>query len=174
MNRKMLAMLVVWAVMIMGVCGAKAETTGWETDFGKASTNALKSGSYMMLDFSGSDWCGWCMKLDKEVFSKGEFKSFAKTNLVCVLVDFPREKHQSKKLKDQNAELAKKYGIRGYPTVIILSPKGDLVGQTGYQEGGAKKYVNDLKGMIEEFKKQQPRQEAEKKPIEGVPAMHKP
>ena len=133
MNRRVFAVL---AVMIMGVCGVKAETTGWETDFAKASTNALKSGSYMLLDFSGSDWCGWCMKLDKEVFSKGEFKSFAKTNMVCVLVDFPREKHQNKKVKDQNAELAKKYGIKGYPTVIILSPRGDLVGRTGYQEGG--------------------------------------
>ncbi len=160
MNRKVMAGLV--AVM-MAAFGLKAEAADWETDFAKASTNASKSGLYMLLDFSGSDWCGWCVKLDKEVFSKPEFKTFAKTNLVCVLVDFPQQKHQSKKLKDQNGALAKKYGIRGYPSVIILSPDGDLVGRTGYQEGGAKKYVDQLKEMIAEHKKQQPKKEAEKK-----------
>lgn len=112
MNRKLLAGL---RMMIMIAFVLKSEAADWETDFGKASTNASKSGTYMLLDFSGSDWCGWCMKLDKEVFSKPDFKSFAKTNLVCVLVDFPQQKRQSKKLKDQNAELAKKYGIRSYP-----------------------------------------------------------
>lgn len=160
MNRKVMVGLV--AVM-MAAFGMKAEAADWETDFAKASTNASKSGLYMLLDFSGSDWCGWCVKLDKEVFSKPEFKTFAKTNLVCVLVDFPRQKHQSKKLKEQNADLGKKYGIRGYPSVIILSPDGDLVGRTGYQEGGAKKYVEQLKEMIAEHKKQQPKKEPEKK-----------
>ena len=160
MNRKVMVGLV--AVM-MAAFGMKAEAADWETDFAKASTNASKSGLYMLLDFSGSDWCGWCVKLDKEVFSKPEFKTFAKTNLVCVLVDFPRQKHQSKKLKEQNADLGKKYGIRGYPSVIILSPDGDLVGRTGYQEGGAKKYVDQLKAMIAEHKKQQPKKEAETK-----------
>ena len=160
MNRR--AMVVLVAVMLAAF-GLKAEAADWETDFAKASTNASKSGLYMLLDFSGSDWCGWCVKLDKEVFSKPDFKAFAKTNLVCVLVDFPKQKHQSKKLKDQNAELAKKFGIRGYPSVILLSPDGELAGTTGYQEGGAKKYVDQLKEMIAEHKKQQPMKEAEKK-----------
>lgn len=155
--------MVVLVAVMMAAFGVKAEAADWETDFAKASTNASKSGLYMLLDFSGSDWCGWCVKLDKEVFSKPDFKAFAKTNLVCVLVDFPKQKHQSKKLKDQNAELAKKFGIRGYPSVILLSPDGELAGTTGYQEGGAKKYVGQLKEIIAEHKKQQPKKEAEKK-----------
>lgn len=61
------------------------------------------------LDFSGSDWCGWCQRLDAEVFSKSEFKSYARQHLACVMVDFPRQKRQSKQVKTQNAELAKKY-----------------------------------------------------------------
>jgi len=149
--------------MILVTFGLKTEAADWETDFTKASTNASQAGMYMLLDFSGSDWCGWCMKLDKEVFSKPDFKVFAKTNLVCVLVDFPRQKKQSKKLKDQNSELAKKYSIRGYPTVLVLAPDGSLIGTTGYQEGGAKKYVDHLKEMIDEHKKQQPQKEDEKK-----------
>jgi protein disulfide-isomerase len=159
MNRRVLSGL---AVMIMVAFGVKAEAADWETDFAKASTNATKSGLYMLLDFCGSDWCSWCMILEKEVFSKTEFNKFAKENLVCVMVDFPRQKKQNKKLQEQNAELANKYEIKGYPTVIILSPKGDLVGRTGYQEGGVKKYIKHLKEMIDEYKQKQPQKKAEK------------
>lgn len=166
MNRKALAGL---AIVVMVAFGVRTEASDWETDFAKASTNASKSGLYMLLDFSGSDWCGWCMKLDEEVFSKSEFKKYAKENLVCVMVDFPRQKKQNKKLKEQNAELGKKYGIKGYPSVIILSPKGDMVGRTGYQEGGAKKYVDHLKKMIDEDRKQQPKNENEKKSTSNKP-----
>lgn len=140
--------------MIMVTFGLKAQADNWETDFAKASAQAGKSGLYMLLDFSGSDWCGWCMKLDREVFSKSAFKAYAKKNLVCVLVDFPQQKHQSKKLKAQNSELAEKYGIKGFPSVIILSPNGDLVARTGYQEGGAEKYVAYLSEVIAQHKKQ--------------------
>lgn len=153
MKRNLLAGLVMAAVMIGGL-GVQA--ADWETDFAKAAGEAQKEGRYMLLDFSGSDWCGWCIKLDKEVFSKPAFKAFAKDNLVCVLLDFPRQKHQSKKIKDQNAGLQQKYGIRGFPTVIVLSPEGELVGTTGYQEGGPKPYVESLKAMIDGHKSKQP------------------
>ncbi len=162
----LLGLLTAWLVTL----GAQAEANTWETDFAKATTNASKAGSYLLLDFSGSDWCGWCMKLEKEVFSKAEFKAYAKTNLVCVLLDFPRQKSQSKKLKDQNAELAKKYGIRGYPTVLILSPDGELVGRTGYQEGGPKAYVEHLKQMIDKDKLQRPKGNEKKGPAVTPPA----
>lgn len=152
MKRSMFAAVMV-AMMVMGV---KTEAAEWETDFAKASTNASKSGSYMLLDFSGSDWCGWCIRLDEEVFSKPAFKKYAKENLVLVMVDFPRRKSQNKKLKDQNAALAAKYNIEGYPTVLVLSPNGELVGRTGYKDGGDKKYVEHLKKMIDEHKQKQP------------------
>jgi protein disulfide-isomerase len=171
MSRRVITVLVV---IIMVAFGVKAKAADWETDFAKASTNASKSGLYMLLDFSGSDWCGWCMKLDKEVFSKPDFKAYAKTNLVCVLVDFPQQKHQSKKIKDQNAALGRKYGIKGYPSVIILSPDGDVVGKTGYQEGGAKKYVAYLNELIAEHKKQHPEKEKKQETVSNQPAMGKP
>lgn len=149
---------------IMVLLCMRAEANDWEMDFKKASASAKTSDRYMLLDFSGSDWCGWCMKLEKEVFKKTEFKNFAKQNLVCVLLDFPREKKQSKTLKEQNAELAKKYKIQGYPTVIILSPEGELVGTTGYLEGGPKKYVEHLKEMIDKHKEKQKKQTEDKTP----------
>lgn len=123
----------------------------WLTDFKKALTDAKLSNKFMLLDFTGSDWCGWCMKLDKEVFSTDEFKSYAGNNLICVTLDFPRNISQSDELKAQNNELAEKYRIEGYPTVIILSPQGELVATTGYQEGGAARYVKDIEGMIKAF-----------------------
>lgn len=144
------------AAAIVGALGAVAYGDGWETDFEKASAAAGKEGKYMLLDFSGSDWCGWCIRLDKEVFSKDEFKKFAGENLVCVLVDFPKAKEQDDALKAQNKKLAKKYGIRGIPTVIILAPDGALAGETGYQEGGPVKYIEHLKGIIDAHKLKNP------------------
>ena len=124
----------------------------WQTDFGKASAEAKADNKYILMDFSGSDWCGWCMKLDEEVFSKKAFKEFAKSDLVCVLVDFPRAKKLPAKQTRQNDELQNKYKIHGYPTVILLSPDGEQAGIIGYQEGGPEKYVEDLKKMIEAHK----------------------
>ena len=138
--------------MLMIAFGDEVYADNWENDFSKALEKAAKSGNYMLLDFSGSDWCGWCMKLDKEVFKKSEFKTFAKNNLVCVLIDFPQQKPQTKKEREQNEALASKYGVRGFPTVLILSPKGELVARTGYMEGGAKKYVAYLREIIEKHK----------------------
>jgi len=153
MNRLMAAVL---AGAIIGTIGARSYGGDWETDFEKASAAAGESGMYMLLDFSGSDWCGWCIKLDKEVFSKSEFKKFAEKNLVCVLVDFPRGKKQDDALKAQNRALAKKYEIEGYPTVIILAPDGSLAGRTGYQPGGPEKYIEHLKEIIDQHKREHP------------------
>ena len=137
------------------LCCSKTEATNWETDFEKASSAAKASGKYMLLDFSGSDWCGWCIKLEREVFSQDTFKDFAEENLVCVLVDFPRAKEQAEELKQQNLELARKYEIKGYPTIIVLSPDGRTVGKTGYLQGGPWEYARHLKKIIEEYKGKQ-------------------
>ncbi|MBN2143122.1 MAG: thioredoxin family protein [Candidatus Aureabacteria bacterium] len=125
----------------------------WQTDFAKASADAKQSGRFMLLDFSGSDWCGWCMKLEAEVFSQLAFNSYAAENLVCVAVDFPRRKAQPAELKKQNEELAGRYHIEGLPTVVILSPQGELAGVTGYQDGGAANYVEHIKEIIADYKK---------------------
>jgi len=125
---------------------------GWVTDFEAASKQAKEEGKYMLLDFTGSDWCGWCIKLDKEVFSKSAFKDFAKENLIAVELDFPRRKEISDETKKQNEALAQKYGIRGFPTILILSPEGELVQKTGYRKGGADAYVKHIEEIIAKHK----------------------
>lgn len=148
--RKTLTIYLLISIVML-YC-TRVEATDWETDFKKASAAAKGSGKYIMLDFSGSDWCGWCIKLEKEVFSQDAFKDFAEKNLVCVLVDFPQKKRQTREREQQNRDLATKYGIRGYPTIIILSPDGEPVGKTGYLQGGPWKYAQHLNEIIERHK----------------------
>src|SRR6476646_8131652 len=93
---------------LVAAFGAEAS---WQTDLKKAQTEAKTSNKLMLLDFTGSDWCGWCIKLNREVFSKPEFKEYAAKNLVLVELDFPRTKTLADSLKKQNEELASKYGI---------------------------------------------------------------
>lgn len=157
MKRRVLAAL---AVIIIVAFAVKVYAAGWETDFARVSADARKSGSYMLLYFSGSDWCHWCMKINSEFFNSDVFKKFAKENLLCVSVDFPRQKTLSKELKEQNESLAKKYDVRGYPKVIILSPEGEIVGQTGYSKIEAKEFVDNLKKMIDEHKKNKSQKQA--------------
>ena len=120
----------------------------WETDMDVAKTRAKDEKKPMLLDFTGSDWCGWCMKLKKEVFDTPEFQKYAKEKLVLVEVDFPHGKQLPKEEKEQNEKLAQEYKVGGFPTIILLSSKGTKVGQTGYLDGGPEKYIEHLKGIL--------------------------
>ncbi|MDC0497507.1 thioredoxin family protein [bacterium] len=120
----------------------------WLTDFEAAKARAKAEQKPMLLDFTGSDWCGWCIKLDKEVFSQDAFKAYAAESLVLVELDFPRKNDQSAELKAQNQTLKDKYKIRGYPTIIILSSEGELIQRTGYQRGGAGAYIEHIKEIL--------------------------
>ncbi|MEI7927768.1 MAG: thioredoxin family protein [Verrucomicrobiales bacterium] len=134
-------------------CSLGLAAEGWGEDFEAAKAVAAKDKKPILVDFTGSDWCGWCIKLDKEVFSQKEFKEYAKDNVVLLKLDFPHEKHQTSKIKSQNEALSKKFGVQGYPTVLLLDADGNKIGETGYQEGGAAKYVEHLKELLAKAKK---------------------
>jgi len=129
-------------------CGAllqaAAEELNWLTDLPKAQAKAKEENKLVMLDFTGSDWCGWCIKLNKEVFSQPEFADYANKNLVLMEVDFPRSKPQTAELKKANAALQDKYKVEGYPTIIVLNGDGKKVGELGYQPGGPKVFIAEL------------------------------
>lgn len=136
-------------ITALAICGGAVAAEGWLTDFEKAKESAKTQNRHMLIDFSGSDWCGWCIKLDKEVFTQKTFQDYAKENLVLMLADNPRDKSkQSDQVQKQNKRLAEEFGVRGYPTVFVLSPEGKVVGRTGYQPGGPEAYVEHIKGII--------------------------
>jgi len=109
----------------------------WLTSVPDATARAKKENKLVLLDFTGSDWCGWCKKLDAETFSKSEFTSYASKNLELVTVDFPAQKQQSAELKAANKVLQAKYQVNGYPTLVVLKPDGTVVwNQVGYLAGG--------------------------------------
>ena len=125
----------------------RAEDVKWLTDVPAAQAQAKKENKLVMLDFTGSDWCGWCIKLNKEVFSQSEFADYAAKNIVAVEVDFPNKKAQAADLKKANAALQKKYNIQGYPTIIVLDGDGKKVGELGYTPGGPKAFIAELEKL---------------------------
>ena len=78
----------------------------------------------MLVNFTGSDWCGYCIQLDRAILSQPLFKDYADKNLILVEIDFPRRKPQSVEVKKQNAELAERYQIEGFPTLVLLNGDG--------------------------------------------------
>ncbi len=119
----------------------------WTTDYKAALAVAANQHRNVFLFFTGSDWCGWCKKLDGEILSTPEFKAYAGAKLVLVELDFPRQKEQSEAVKSQNQELQRQFKIQGYPTVIVLNPQGESVGRFGYQPGGPEPFIARLKAF---------------------------
>ena len=124
---------------------AAAAEQEWMTDLAKAQEKAKVEKKLVLVDFTGSDWCPPCRALHKNVFTSSEFNEFAAKNLVLVEVDFPRKKEQTDQLKKTNRELAKKYEIDGYPTVIVFDSNGkQLDKKVGYSGASAKDYITQL------------------------------
>ena len=120
-----------------------AQELSWETDMSKAVERAEKENKVIMLFFTGSDWCGWCIRLQNEVFKQADFKSWAQEKVVLVELDFPRNTPQSETIKNQNVTLSQMFEIKGYPTVWFVKPSKsgekinlEKIGSTGYVAGG--------------------------------------
>lgn len=120
----------------------------WRTDLAQAAADARQNQRHLLLNFSGSDWCGWCKRLDAEVFAQPAFREFAAANLVCVVADFPRRTKLAEALQAQNERLLRHFGVEGFPTLLLFSPAGELVGRLGYQPGGAAAFVQTLQQTI--------------------------
>jgi thioredoxin-related protein len=120
----------------------------WQTDLPKALAEAKSENKTVLLDFTGSDWCVWCIKFDQEALATQVFKDYAASNLVLVQLDFPNSKPQSSDLKQANAQLQTQYKVEGFPTFVALNADGKEIGrQEGYSEGGAKAFIAKLEGF---------------------------
>ena len=138
------------SILFLASAGAALASEGWTRDFDEALKKAQKEDLPILLDFSGSDWCGWCIRLDEEVFSKEAFKKWAKDRVVLCLLDFPRDpKKVSKEQRKKNKAVARRFNVRGYPTVLLLDSNGQLIARTGYRKGGAQAYIEHIDGLLD-------------------------
>lgn len=120
----------------------------WYTDYAQAAAAARQSNMPILLFFTGSDWCGWCKKLHQEVFASPDFIREVGNRFIFVEVDFPQGKQLPPALAQQNTMLKQKFGISGYPTVVVLDPNENFIAETGYRPGGGKSYADYLNQLL--------------------------
>ncbi|HLN94505.1 MAG TPA: thioredoxin family protein [Flavobacterium sp.] len=147
--------MVLIAFFLIAGYSAQAQELTWHNDLSKASELAIKSKKPLLLFFTGSDWCGWCMRLQKEVLTTPDFAKWAKDNVVLVELDFPRRKQLPDDIKKQNADMEQLFGIRGYPTIWLVTPSNkdgkvsfDRLGSTGYVAGGPAKWLEGANAIL--------------------------
>ena len=114
-----------------------APAADWQTDLAKALEKAKAENKHVLLDFTGSDWCGPCIEFNNQAFSRPEFLTYADKHLILVEVDFPKRKKQTAEVMKQNERLYKEFGIeqKGYPTIVLLDPAGKVVAESSGYSG---------------------------------------
>ncbi len=148
---KRLAGILVIAFLVFATgCNSQSKEglLKWNTNLEAAVKIAQKEHKPILVNFTGSDWCKWCKKLNAEVFTQDAFIDYAKKNLILVKIDFPRYKKLPASVEYYNRQLATKFGVQGFPTIALLNSSGQPVAMTGYRDGGAQAYVNHLKSLL--------------------------
>jgi protein disulfide-isomerase len=148
---KQISALFVLFIFLFTSCNngqSTSDALNWENNLDKAIQQAKKENKAVLVNFTGSDWCIWCKRLSSEVFQQKAFEDYADENLVLVMLDFPKDKPQSAETQSYNQNLAQKYGIQGFPTILIFDSQGKLAGQTGYLPGGPEKYIENIKSYL--------------------------
>ena len=142
---KILLMALLTSVALHEASAADGQ---WLTDFATAKAKAKTENKMILMDFTGSDWCPPCKALSKNVLSSAEFIEYAKKNLVLMEIDFPTGKKQSDALKQANDELARKFSVGGYPTVVVLDSMGkELTRNSGYDGETPKEYIAKIEAL---------------------------
>ena len=168
-NMKTATVLLCAAFAALSASAKTSTPEGWLDDFDAALKKAAAEKKHVLVDFSGSDWCGWCKRLDREVFDTDVFRKGAADKYVLLMVDTPRDKSLlSPNAAKNNPGLVKKFNVRGFPTVVVLDPKGKEVFRTGYKNGGPEKYLN----MLDDEVRLGPELKKYIKPIEAVLTRH--
>jgi protein disulfide-isomerase len=119
----------------------------WSTDYEGSLDRAKQEHKHVFLFFTGSDWCSWCKKLNREVLTTGEFIQYAQDKLILVELDYPRQTPQSYEVRVQNKMLESRYSITGFPTVVVLDYTGKAVTRMGYKPGGPEPFIDQLKAL---------------------------
>tara|TARA_B100000780_G_scaffold140872_1_gene98689 strand:+ start:14934 stop:15398 length:465 start_codon:yes stop_codon:yes gene_type:complete len=147
-------LILICLTLSINSFGQENELT-WHTDVNKAIQISMDTEKPLFFFFTGSDWCGWCIRLQKEVFFKPEFVKWAKESLTLVELDFPRKSKLSEDMQKQNRELGQMFGVRGYPTGWFVIPEitdgkvnFNKLGSQGYVKGGPTPWINGAKKIL--------------------------
>jgi thioredoxin-related protein len=128
-----------------------AQLGQWTQDWDAAVNLAAEKNKAILVNFTGSDWCGWCKLMDKKVFAEEQWVDYAKENLLLVTIDFPRDKSiVPKKYKERNEKLKNQFGVRGFPTYILLDQDGETkVGKLGAsREATPKNFIQQVEEVL--------------------------
>lgn len=123
----------------------EAAKSAWLQDFAAAQEKAKAENKDLLIDFTGSDWCVWCQRLDSEVFQADGFEGQVQEQFVLVKLDFPNDKSLvTEEIQKQNKGLMARYGVQGFPTIFLTDAAGTPYAKTGYERGGAENYLKHL------------------------------
>jgi thioredoxin-related protein len=136
------------ALLLFAASLATASATTWLDDLEIAAQRARVMDRPLLINFTGSDWCSWCMRLDQEVFSSPEFTRFAEEHLVCVRLDYPRRRTLTARVAEQNTRAAQRYRVDRFPTIILVGQAGQEIARTGYRPGGPAMYRDHLLELL--------------------------
>jgi len=120
----------------------------WSTNLAKAQAQARTEGKAVLINFTGSDWCGWCMKLRKDVFLKPDFAAYAQTNLVLVEIDFPKRKTLPPQVQKTNQLMAQQFQVEGFPTLVLLDSNGTRLRNVNYANGGTRTFLAEVEKIL--------------------------
>lgn len=149
--------LLVCTVLVSGMAVGQENGLKWETDLSRAIDASISSEKPILMFFTGSDWCGWCKKLQREVFFTPDFAKWATENVVLVELDFPRRTPISEELRKQNSDMQRMFGVRGYPTIWFVTPTLNKetsqvnfaqIGKTGYVAGGPAGWIGAAEKIL--------------------------
>lgn len=140
---KITSLITTLALLTTSLSFAGGE--GWMHDFEAAKKKAAAENKDLLVDFTGSDWCGWCIKLNEEVFQHDPFKKGIAENYILVELDYPRDKSKMDEATiAQNEKLQASYAIKGFPSILLMDAQGRPYAKTGYQKGGPEAYLKHL------------------------------
>lgn len=150
--------IITVLLVITGFATQAQEELTWHTDLNKATEIARKEQKPLFLFFTGSDWCGWCIRLQNEVFRTPEFAKWAKEKVVLVELDFPRRTPQSDAIKMQNAQMQQLFQVAGYPGIRFVKPtikegktNFEKLGESGYMAGGPSVWIANADKALANF-----------------------
>jgi len=141
---------MIRCLLVLSACltllGVRAAELTWLTNLEKAQERAKTDKKVVLINFTGSDWCGFCKRLDKQVFATQEFADYAKDNLVLVKADFPRTTQLPEDIKQANTRIKNRYEVRGFPTLVMIDGDGRVLGKkVGYGGDSPAAVINEFK-----------------------------